>query len=101
MSYGFGVVPRERTKGRYRGYEMNRPRFTLKAILGCTAALSVPLAVFAAGIEFGLPCLVVVACGCTGYLVHGRDGVILGLMLGIPTVLVVGAVASLVYQWLN
>ena len=38
--------------GRPRGHIMTtRPRFTLKAILGCTAALCVPLAMYAAGDE--------------------------------------------------
>lgn len=74
------------------------PRYTLKAILVVILALSVPLAMIAAGSKLGLPCLVLVTCGCVGGFLGGRDGVLLGLLLSVlavPIVLSIAAVLSM------
>ena len=51
-----------------------RPRFTLKGILGVTAALSVLLALIAARSVYGLVYAPLVVTACIGYLVNGWKG---------------------------
>jgi hypothetical protein len=58
-----------------------KPRFTLRAILGCTAGVSVPLA--AAGKAAGSFFLPMVVRGVVGYLVNGREGVLIGVFVGL------------------
>ena len=66
---------------------MDKPRFTLKAILGCTLVLCVPLAMMAAGQELGFVFLFPVTGGCAGYLQAGKynalDGAIYGVFVGL------------------
>ena len=72
----------------------NKPRFTLKAILGCTAALSVPLALAAAGEQLGAVLLLPVVSGCIGYLEGGWDGLTLGVLLAVLAVPVLLAIVA-------
>jgi hypothetical protein len=51
-----------------------RPRFTLKGILGVTAALSVLSALIAARSIYGLVYAPLVLAACIGYLVNGWKG---------------------------
>ena len=74
-----------------------QPRFTLKAILGCIAAVSVPLAMMAAGEEFGWLILFPVAGGCVGYLAGGWGGVMTGGFIGLLAWFVM--VLALTPQW--
>ena len=61
----------------------DKPRFTLKTILVCIAALCVPLAMFCAmGGGLALALVPIVLGACIGYLVKGRDGAIAGLLVG-------------------
>ena len=61
---------------------VRKPRFTLKAILGCTAAVSVPLAVAATGEPMGLLLLPFIGGHCVGYLVDGQEGACVGVFVG-------------------
>ena len=78
------------------GNELMRhgPRFTLKAILGCTAALSVPLALAAAGEQLGAVLLLPVVSGCIGYLEGGWDGLTLGVLLAVLAIPVLLAIVA-------
>ena len=65
----------------------DKPRFTLKTILVCIAALCVPLAMFCAmggglALALALALVPIVLGACIGYLVKGRDGAIAGLLVG-------------------
>jgi hypothetical protein len=53
---------------------VHRPRFTLKGILGVTAALSVLLALMAARSIYGWIYAPLVLAACVGYLVKGWNG---------------------------
>ena len=67
---------------------MSSPRFTIKTIFGCTAAIALCLGVAMAseasqvvqGIAMAL--LPLVVCICIGYLVNGRVGIYWGLLAG-------------------
>jgi hypothetical protein len=61
----------------------HQPRFTIRAMLGCTAALCVPLAIMAAGEAFGFVALFPVVGGCVGYLLGGSGGVMTGGFVGL------------------
>ena len=83
---------------------MIRPRFTLKAILGCTEAISLCLGVAMAseasqvvrGIAMTL--LPPVVCGCIGYLANGRIGTYWGLFVGALVLLVLGTAILVLLQ---
>ena len=59
-----------------------RPRFTLKAILGCVVVLSAPLALVAAGATDAYLLELPTCGGCVGYLLDGWEGAVSGLMIG-------------------
>ena len=83
---------------------MSRPQFTLKAILGVTAALSVPLAVIAAGFHLlGVVILLLVAVGSIAYLMDGRKGLAQAVVAtGIVLTVIGGWVLfTVVYLYLN
>ena len=74
-----------------------QPRFTLKAILGCNAALCVPLAMIAGGETHGLIYVSLIIGGCVGYLVKGWNGLVVGVGVGalVIGVIMAGACLSL------
>jgi len=65
----------------------NRPQFSLKAILGIMAVLSVPLAMLATQYgelaEFGLILALPVVGGCVGYCLGGWKHVGVGALIGL------------------
>ena len=73
----------------------NYPRFTLKALLGVTAVLCVPLAFTSAGSPFGPFYLLPVTGGCVGYLAGGWRHVITGFLVGLLVVMAVTLNTSL------
>ena len=75
-----------------------KPRFTMKGILGVTAALSVPLAVIAAGFQLvGVAVLSLVAISCVAYLMDGRRGLAQAVVAtGVVLMVIVGWVAVVV-----
>ena len=67
---------------------MSGPRFTLKAILGCTAVLSLPLALIAAGEVFAVFVLPIAVGFSVGYLLNGLEGAWIGVLLGVIAICV-------------
>ena len=74
-----------------------KPRFTLKAILGCTAVLSVPFAVIGAGFPLlGVVILLLVSVGCIAYLAQGRKGLVQAVVaFGIILLIICGWIVCL------
>ncbi len=68
-----------------------KPRFTLKAILGCTTVLCVTSALFVVlGDFFAVYFVPLSVCGCAGYLLKGWRGLCIGAFLGVLGMLVIG-----------
>jgi hypothetical protein len=78
----------------------HKPRFTLKAILGCVAALCVALGVAMSFWPDGLVVLPFVVGGSVGYLLRSWGGLIFGVILATP-VLYVAVAVLLSLQWLG
>lgn len=89
-----------------RGHTMpHKPRSTLCAILGCTAALSVPLVVLLVGNPsirlVALHYVPIVVGGCVGYSVKGWRGLWIGAGLAALATLVIGVPASALWLWFD
>lgn len=80
-----------------------KTQFTLKAMLGCMAALCVAVAILPACDEFvALYYMPMVVGGCVGYLLKGWRGLCVGVLLGVFAFLIIGIpayLAWLVFVW--
>ena len=81
---------------------MDKPRFTLLAILGCTTALCVALAIFVLGNTFyAVYCFPLVVGGCVGYLLRGWRGLCMGAFLAALGVVMIGLPGYVFWLLLN
>jgi hypothetical protein len=79
-----------------------KPRFTLRAIFGCTTVLCVIFALCVVlGDFFAVYFVPLFVGGCAGYLLQGWRGLCIGAFLAVLATLVIGLPGYAVWLWLN
>ena len=82
--------------------EMDKPRFTLKAIFGCTTVLCVISALYVVlGDFFAVYFVPLFVGGCVGYLLQGWRGLCIGATLGVLGMVLLGLPGYVFWLWLN